>query len=435
MKGFKTTLGLGVVLIGLIGYIYIFEPTNTNETDIKDQVFAIAADDIDQLQVTAATGETTQLQKEDGVWKITEPVVGGVDDIKINALTTGLSTLAQERIVEDAEVLSQYGLDPPHIAVGFRKQGEQSLQHLLLGDRTPAGDDLYAKRQGDPSVFLVSSFIENTYNRTTFDLRDKSVLKFDQSALEAISITQESRVTDFVKKDASWMITEPIAARAEYSSVEGLASLLSSSEVQRFIETKTTDLSKYGLDTPFLQATVSGLETTTSLLIGSIVEGTRYAKDSSRKGIFTVGNNLVQELQKELSEFRRKSIFESRPFSATKFEIHLGESTMSFDKTYDENEQEIWEINGQPIDSSEAENPLVKLTSLRAESFLAKPHPSLDSPEMTVVATFDNKEQTETVSFVQVGSNVYVNRTDEPGSAIMLASAYEEVFKMLNEFN
>ena len=231
------------------------------------------------------------------------------------------------------------------------------------------------------------------------------------------------------------MIAEPIAARAEYSAVEGLASLLSSSEVQRFIEAKTTDLSKYGLDTPFLQATVSGLETTTSLLIGSIVEGTRYAKDSSRKGIFTVGNNLVQELQKELSEFRRKSIFESRPFSATKFEIHLGESTMSFDKTYDENEQAIWEINGQPIDSSEAENPLVKLTSLRAESFLAKPHPSLDSPEMTVVATFDNKEQTETVSFVQVGSNVYVNRTDEPGSAVMLASAYEEVFKMLDEFN
>ena len=240
MKGFKTTLGLGVVLIGLIGYIYIFEPTNTNETDIKAQVFAIAADDIDQLQVTAATGETTQLQKEDGVWKITEPVVGGVDDIQINALTTGLSALAQERIVEDAEVLSQYGLDPPRIAVGFRKQGEQSLQHLLLGDRTPAGDDLYAKRQGDSSVFLVSSFIENTYNRTTFDLRDKSVLKFDQSTLEAISVAQESRVIDFVKKDASWMIAEPIAARAEYSAVEGLASLLSSSEVQRFIETKTT---------------------------------------------------------------------------------------------------------------------------------------------------------------------------------------------------
>jgi len=435
LQGFKTTLGLGIVLIGLIGYIYVFEPTNTNETDIKDQVFAIAADDIDQLQVTAATGETTQLQKENGVWKIAEPIVGDAADIQINAITTGLSTLAQERIVEATEVLSQYGLDPPRVDVGFRKQGEQSLQHLLLGDRTPTGDDLYAKRQGDPSVFLVSSFIENTYNRTTFDLRDKSVLKFDQSALEAISIIQESRVVDFVKNDASWMITEPISARAEYSAVEGLTSLLSSSEVQRFIETKTTDLSEYGLDTPFLQATVSGLGTTTSLLIGGIVEGTRYAKDSSREGVFTVGNNLVQELQKELSEFRRKSIFESRPFSATKFEIRLGESTMSFDKTYDENEQEIWEINGQPIHSSEAETSLIKLTSLRAESFLEKPHPSLDLPEMTVIATFDNKEQTETVSFVQVGSNVYVNRTDEPGSAVMLASAYEEVFKMLNEFN
>ena len=435
MQGFKTTLGLGIVLLGLIGYIYVFEPTNTNETDIKDQVFAIAADDIDQLQVTAATGEVTQLQKENGVWKIAEPIVGDAADIQINAITTGLSTLAQERIVEAAGALSQYGLDPPRVDVGFRKQGEESIQHLLLGDRTPTGDDLYAKRQGDPSVFLVSSFIENTYNRTTFDLRDKSVLKFDQSALEAISIIQESRVVDFVKKDASWMITEPISARAEYSAVEGLTSLLSSSEVQRFIETKTTDLSEYGLDTPFLQATVSGLGTTTSLLIGGIVEGTRYAKDSSREGVFTVGNNLVQELQKELSEFRRKSIFESRPFSATKFKIRLGESTMSFDKTYDENEQEIWKINGQPIHSSEAEASLIKLTSLRAESFLEKLHPSLDSPEMTVIATFDNKEQTETVSFVQVDSDVYVNRTDEPGSAVMLASAYEEVFKMLNEFN
>ena len=47
-----------------------------------------------------------------------------------------------------------------------------------MGNKTPTGSDLYAQVEGQPKLFLISGYLEDTFNRTTFDLRDKTALKF-----------------------------------------------------------------------------------------------------------------------------------------------------------------------------------------------------------------------------------------------------------------
>ena len=39
--------------------------------------------------------------------------------------------------------------------------------------------------------FLISAYLENTFSRTPFDLRDKAVLKFDQSKADGVEIAHE----------------------------------------------------------------------------------------------------------------------------------------------------------------------------------------------------------------------------------------------------
>ena len=80
---------------------------------------------------------------------------------------------------------------------------------LLIGSKTPTGSDLYAKTGAGPKVFLISSFLESTFNRTTFDLRDKSALNVDRDAADRVEIVAGTHSMKFAKKDGQWRITEP----------------------------------------------------------------------------------------------------------------------------------------------------------------------------------------------------------------------------------
>ena len=68
----------------------------------------------------------------------------------------------------------------------FKAGGEP--QTLQIGAKTPTGSDVYAKIAGKPKVFLIPSYIESTFNRKTFDLRDKSALKIDAQKVDSLEI-------------------------------------------------------------------------------------------------------------------------------------------------------------------------------------------------------------------------------------------------------
>jgi hypothetical protein len=51
--------------------------------------------------------------------------------------------------------------------------GEARPKKLLVGNKTPTGGDLYARVDGQPRVFLISAFQEDSLNKTPFGLRDE----------------------------------------------------------------------------------------------------------------------------------------------------------------------------------------------------------------------------------------------------------------------
>ena len=65
-------LALVVAAAGLGAYIYFVESERT-DTEVKAKVFAVEADAIDEIRVTAK-GETSLLRKSDGSWKMIEPL-------------------------------------------------------------------------------------------------------------------------------------------------------------------------------------------------------------------------------------------------------------------------------------------------------------------------------------------------------------------------
>src|SRR6185436_3131750 len=151
------------------------------------------------------------------------------------------------------------------------------------GQKTPTGSDMYAKLPDKPRVFLVSSFLEATFNKSSFDLRDKTILKIDRDKVDRMEIDTPDHTLKVAKQGADWRITSPVEARADFGAVEGIIGRLNTTPMKAITAAEAADLKEYGLDKPAATARVMSGSTQAALSIGkSAGEGVVYAKDLSR---------------------------------------------------------------------------------------------------------------------------------------------------------
>lgn len=434
MRGLTTTLLLLVALAALGGYIFFYEAgREPADPTAKPRAFdQLASDGIQEIQITNADGQTSRAQLENGTWQLVEPVKANADGGVVGTVTSNLSTLEVQRVVEEKPTdLKQYGLEPPRIDVGFRLRDQKELQHLLVGDKTATGGDVYAKRLNEPQVFLISAFLESIFNKAPFDLRDKVILKFERDKVEGVEVAEGTASVQFARSGNEWRIAKPMAARADYAGAEGLLTRLSSTHMLTVVEEDASDLRKYGLDRPSMSATVTAGSTRATLLLGSKAkDGGFYAKDASRPTVFTVEEALATDLGKDIVDFRRKDLFDARSFSASRLELRRGGETIIVEKS-EEGGKTVWKRGGQAVDTAKVEDVLTRFSSLQAQMFQPAAHASLKSPALTAIVRFD-EDKTETVTFARSGNEVHASRSDEPGSARVDTSVFEEAMKAVD---
>lgn len=434
MRGLTTTILLLVVLAGLGGYIFFYESRQeVEDPNAKPKAFdQLASETIEELQITNADGQTSRIQLENGNWQLLEPVKTDADDGVVGTVTSNLSTLEVQRVVEETPSdLKQYGLEPPRVDVGFRLRGQKELQRLHVGDKTATGGDVYAKRPDEPRVFLISAFLESIFNKAPFDLRDKVILRFERDKVEGIEVTEGSSTIQFSRSGSEWRVAKPVSARADYAAAEGLLTRLSSTHMLTVIEESAADLRKYGLDRPSMSATVMAGSTRATLVLGRKADdGGFYARDAARSTVFTVEEALATDLGKDLTDYRRKDLFDARSFSATRLELTRGGEMITVEKA-EEGGKTIWRRGGQTIDTARVEDVLTRFSNFQAQTFQPTAHASLKSPVLTATVRFDDSK-TETVSFGRSGNEVHASRADEPGSARVDTTVFDETMKAVD---
>lgn len=434
MRGLTTTILLLVVLAGLGGYIYFYEAgREVPDPNAKARAFdQLSSENIQEIQIKNADGETSRAQLENGNWQLLEPVKADADDGVVGTVTSNLSTLEVQRVVEEqASDLKQYGLEPARIDVGFRLKDQKELQHLLVGDKTATGGDLYAKRPNEPRVFLISAYLDSIFNKTPFDLRDKAILKFERDKVDGVEVVEGTETIQFSRMGSEWRLVKPVTARADYAAAEGLLTRLASTNMGAVVEEAPADLRKYGLDRPSMTASAMAGSTRATLLVGRKAEaGGFYAKDAARPTVFTVEEAVATDLGKDIADFRRKDLFDARSFSASRLELKRGGETITVEKT-EEGGKPVWKRAGQAIDTMKVEDVLTRLSNLQAQMFQPAAHASLKSPVITATVRFD-ENKTETVSFGRSGTDVFASRSDEPGSARIDTTTFDEAMKAVD---
>jgi hypothetical protein len=428
-----------VVGLGLGGYVYFVESKrDPSDTDKKGKAFAVEADKIDEITVKPESGQPTTLRKTGTAWQIAQPESAEPDGAEVTGLATNLSTLEVQSVVdENPGDLAEYGLAPPRIEITFKSGGQE--HRLQVGRKTPPGTDLYAKRGDEKRVFLIPSYLESTFNKSTFDLRDKTVLKLDRDKIDTVSITSAKGTIQFGKAD-EWQMTAPLKARADFTSVDSIVSRLHTLQMKSLVAPEAATLEGYGLDKPATTIRLGSGSSQAALLIGKDAgEGAVYAKDQSRPAVFTIDASIVTDATKDASEFRQKDLFDARAFNTNRVDIVRGNETIAFEKSTtkdkDGKEENKWKQvspSARDVDQTKVDNLVSAITAARATAFAeSTAKTGLDKPELSVTIKFDEGKREEKVALARSGSDGYAARTGEPGAAKVDIAAIENIVKAL----
>lgn len=431
-----STAGLLLVLVGLAGYIWFVErKREPADPDAKAKVFAgLQSDQIRELTVRSSSGDTTSLAKEGTTWRITSPAGADVDAAEVSAITSALASLEEQRVVEEqAGNLADFGLEPPAFSLSFETGDEAQPRAIHFGEKTPTGGDMYARLGDAPRVFLVPAYLDSTFDRSTFDLRDKSVLKIQRDKVDGLEVAAAGTTMTFAKRDEQWRMTAPIETRADYGAVEGLVGRVGTAQMKAITEADAANLSKYGLQNPELAVHLfSGSARSTLLLGARTPDGSLYAKDAARPMVFTVDGTLADDVRKAPADFRPKDLFEFRSFTGQRFEVTRDGTRLVFEKQRGEGDAaaERW-VQVEPK-KDVAEGAILDLLSnasnLRATGFAdAVPPGAAQAFEFKAVSGDGKRE--EIVTVFRAGEDVYATRAGDPGAAKILPSDVDELIK------
>ena len=390
MRGLKSTIALVVVLAGLGAYIYFVTSKmpagGSTETDTKKQekVFAsLQADKIEEVKVSTIAGDTTTLKKDGAAWKITQPSELPASESDVSQLTSALSQVEIVRVIdENPSNLNDYGLSNPRVEVDFKASGDKDYRKLFIGEKTPTGGD--------------------------------------------------------------WKMSKPVQTKADFGSVEGLVGRLQTVQMKSIAADNASpaDLKKYGLDKP--EATVNlglGSAKATLLFGAKAADNTVYARDASKPSVVTVESALLDDMKKSADDYRRKDVFEFRPFNATHMELTRNGQTITLERTkgQGENAPDKWKRvspTAGDLDKEKSDNLLGKLSNIRITTFVdSTAKTGLDKPALSVVVKFDEGKKEDRATFAQVGNDVFVSRPGEPGAAKIDAADFNDVIKSLDEIS
>jgi hypothetical protein len=398
---FRTTLIAALLLAGLGTYVYFFEIKKAEEEKKQEEeekkVFSVDWDKVKGLSITNAHGtfliereaEAGTAEKEGEAatakaesWRILEPLKTEADDMAINGLINNLKGVKVEKVVaESAGDLEPFGLAKPEIKVSvLAGEGESSPAPLLLGNKSPVGQNSYAMLEGSKGkVLLLSTHLVPQFDKTLYDLRRKKLFAFDRGDVVGLRILRSGEPeVEMTKEGDEWEILRPIRARASQTEVDKVLNKLTTLRAESFDDEKPKGLANYGLETPVweIEAILKPDRTKATLLLGSIHEkegkGYIYAKRAETPVVVSLNSELVSTFDKAPEDLREKKVLPFKTWEIQKAELDWKGQNVILEKR----DGSKWWITA-PVearaDGTRMSAFLGALSRLEGEAFLEKP--------------------------------------------------------------
>ncbi len=476
MKEFwKTGLAL-VALAGLGSYIWFVErkrePKKEGELE-KVTVVAVDKAKAKEVSIQNASGESIKVVKEAGTWKLTAPSAAPADTTAVETMLTSLEKLeADEMVAEQVTDFAQYGLDTPSRKVAALVEGAAAPVAVDFGAKSPDGGSVYARKPGEAKVYLVASWIEGSFDKKPFDLRDRDLLHVKRDDVRSLEVAGPEGGFALARTDAGeWAFTRPIATRAGRWSVDGLLGTIENLRMDSVADESASDakeIARYGLAKPSRSVTLvtkdGALKTleigaaapdpsatpapTPPPLPGQKAEKpappkpTKYYARQAQSGLVAVvPAALADDLAKGMAELRAKRLLEVATYETEGFDVAAGGATKSYAKSTTKDKDGLdktqWKRtapDAKDLDTTKVEDALFKMGGVDVAEFIdAAKAPSeygLDAPVLKVTVKAKGE------SWIELGQKdggFYARRNGDAAILKLDPTKAEELLKAFGE--
>ena len=116
------------------------------------------------------------------------------DSDELNRLASSAADMSRESVIEpNASDLAKFGLNPAEATLSF-KMKDGAERKIRFGQNNPTGSSTYAVLDGKNEVFLVPTYTASTFKKKLTDLRNRSILKFEQFETQICGPSNEQRI-------------------------------------------------------------------------------------------------------------------------------------------------------------------------------------------------------------------------------------------------
>ena len=453
---------LGGVYVGLNTYVSKEEKTESSEEESKTEVFSVKTDDIKSLEFIVDKKEVT-FEKKDDSWVKKDETAFPVNQTTLDSAASAIETVEADRVLEDVEDLTEYGLDSPSNTVTV--DTADGITKLNIGDENTSTNQYYISKDDDDStVYVVAADTVSPFMNSLYDYaQGEDFPTIDSSTVKKVQVSEnkDSYVLEENSDGATWNVSGDGSSdkeSADTTAAGNVTSGLGSFAFDQFVNYNAEDLSQYGLDKPYATITVdyqeevkddstdsteSGENDSTASESGDSADTDSSSEDADSKTT-TVDKQLVIYVGDEAGDGSRyvtvdnkqiytmstdtlSAVIDKTPSdlwslivnylsvkNLDQLQVTYGETTStvnvsretSTDDDGNEKETTTYQLDGKEIESTTFTTFYNKLINMAGQKRLTDAYTPAADPEMTAVFTDSDKNQT-TVTFYTYDTNYY----------------------------
>ena len=455
---------LGGVYVGLSTYVSKEEKSeSSSEEESKTEVFSVKTDDIKSLEFIVDKKEVT-FEKKDDSWVKKDETAFPVNQTTLDSAASAIETVEADRVLEDVEDLTEYGLDSPSNTVTV--DTADGTTKFNIGDENTSTNQYYISKDDDDStVYVVAADTVSPFMDSLYDYaQGEDFPTIDSSTVKKVQVSEnkDSYVLEENSDGATWNVSSDGSSdkeSADTTAAGNVTSGLGSFAFDQFVNYNAEDLSQYGLDKPYATITVDYQEevkndstdstesgendstasesdsessdttdtdsssedadskTTTVVVIyvgDEAGDGSRYVTIDNKQ-IYTMSTDTLSAvIDKTPSDLWSLIVNYLSVKNLDQLQVTYGETTStvnvsretSTDDNGNEKETTTYQLDGKEIESTTFTTFYNKLINMAGQKRLTDAYTPAADPEMTAVFTDSDKNQT-TVTFYTYDTNYY----------------------------